>query len=388
MENKKVLIFSHEFYPKIGGISSYLEELLKGLSKQKAQITLLTWAYRTRFIRFDFDQKLSVDDVIKIKRIFNVFHYYLAYFQYFLFNKNKLEKYDAILLADTTSVKFAMYFFSESLRKKTTIVFHGGELKNFYHNVKGVKRKFSFRSKFVELLNEIKLIVTVSEFHRNEFIKEFPELNNKIIKIYHGINQSEFKPITLDRKLVLRKHLHLDPQNLVMISASRLVKNKGQIELINFFARLIKLKPDCTLIIAGDGPEKIQLVKLANNLGISNKIKFTDGLSRLDLIKYLNASDVFVQLSTLPETFGMVYIEAALLQLPAIGISVGGVSEAVEDGKSGYLIQENDYDSFRNCLFKVLQDKENEMGKYARERAELIFNNERMANETLNYLIK
>lgn len=388
MSAKRILIFSYEFYPKIGGISSYVEELLKGFKSIDTEVVLLSWAYRSRFLPYDHDRKIIEDSPIKIKRIFNIFHYYFGFWQFFFFNKKSLESYDAILLADTTAVKFAMYFFEADLRKKTTIIFHGGELQSFYHNVQGFKRKLRFKQKFIQLLRDIKGIITVSEYHRNQFVTEFPSLSTKIVKIYHGINSSDFTSSDKNKKLNLRKHLHLNADDLVLISASRLIFNKGQDSLIKFFSRLLKLKPSCTLLIAGDGPEKINLVKLVGSLNLSAKIKFTDGLSRIELIKYLNASDIFVQLSSLPETFGMVYIEAALSSLPVIGINIGGVSEAIEDEKSGFLINQDDYDGFRNAVFKIIQDEENLIGQYSRERAIKIFNNERMAKETFDYLIR
>ena len=97
--------------------------------------------------------------------------------------------------------------------------------------------------------------------------------------------------------------------------------NKG---LDVLFHALAKLKDrDFTLIIAGEGREKDSLIKLAVELGISDKVSFLGYINPIDLPQFYNGIDVFV-LPSRRETFGVVVIEALSAGVPVITNPCGG----------------------------------------------------------------
>lgn len=68
----------------------------------------------------------------------------------------------------------------------------------------------------------------------------------------------------------------------------------------------------------------------------------------------ISQSNIFTKY---PENFGMVAIEAATHGIPTIGFATGGVIDAVEQQKSGFLIESNNYQELSNAVIQFLQNK-------------------------------
>ncbi|MDQ0352760.1 glycosyltransferase involved in cell wall biosynthesis [Alkalibacillus filiformis] len=119
----------------------------------------------------------------------------------------------------------------------------------------------------------------------------------------------------------------------VFIAAS-LIKLKNIDVLLRSFSKLND--KDIVLKIAGSGPEKNKLLKLVRQLGIEHKVSFLGFLSRKEVLKYMEESDVFVMVSS-PETFGLVYLEAMAKGCITIGAKGEGIDGTIVDGENGYL---------------------------------------------------
>lgn len=135
-----------------------------------------------------------------------------------------------------------------------------------------------------------------------------------------------------DRKK-LRRRYKLEPDDIVMLSSSRLVPEKRIEFVIEAYLRIHEKHRRLKLVIVGDGPERARLEKLAGGLR-DKKIIFTGRLPRKDVVRLATACDIFAHASLL-ETQGMVLNEAAAAGLPIIMLD-RKVSEMVIDGKTGY----------------------------------------------------
>lgn len=91
---------------------------------------------------------------------------------------------------------------------------------------------------------------------------------------------------------------------------------------------------DFRLLVVGDGPLRVELVALADSLGLSSKIIFAG--ARHDIPNLMNAMDIFV-LSSLSEGISLTLIEAMACELPVVATNVGGNPEVVVEGETGFL---------------------------------------------------
>ncbi|MEO5968023.1 MAG: glycosyltransferase [Ferruginibacter sp.] len=113
---------------------------------------------------------------------------------------------------------------------------------------------------------------------------------DKIKVIYRGRDPHKIKDVSLIQIQELREALNLGDKK-VILNVSRLLKLKGQDELIKAFSIVYKDYPNYVLLIAGEGPFKSQLAKLITDLGLEDKV-FLLG-NRTDIPVLLNIADVF-----------------------------------------------------------------------------------------------
>jgi len=93
------------------------------------------------------------------------------------------------------------------------------------------------------------------------------------------------------------------------------------------------------LHIAGEGPQKNELILLSRNLGVANKVIFFGFIQPDNIPEFLSKLDVFSMPSVEEsESFGVAALEAQACGIPVIASKIGGLHETVLDGKSGFLI--------------------------------------------------
>jgi glycosyltransferase involved in cell wall biosynthesis len=145
----------------------------------------------------------------------------------------------------------------------------------------------------------------------------------------------------------------------MIISVGRVVKEKGMDHLLQAF---VSLKQKAKIVIIGDGPFLNELKSLAQRLGIISDVSFPGWLSPNELKSYYQRCRMVVVPSTWPEPFGMVGIEAMAYGKPVIAFDVGGISEWLEDGETGFLIQSRDEATLAEKMNLLLQDRPLAMG--------------------------
>jgi glycosyltransferase involved in cell wall biosynthesis len=177
-----------------------------------------------------------------------------------------------------------------------------------------------------------------------------------------------------------RERLGLEPGDVAVGMASRLVPGKGHDLALAATAAARAGDPRLKLLIAGDGPLRAELERDAGE-GV-RLLGFLDGIGDL-----LAACDVFL-FPTEPwwgEGFGLAALEAMASGLPIVATAVGGMPEMVEEGRTGMLVEPRDTDGLRDALAGLARDEERRraMGREARARVEREFSLEVMRDRTL-----
>jgi glycosyltransferase involved in cell wall biosynthesis len=112
------------------------------------------------------------------------------------------------------------------------------------------------------------------------------------------------------------------------------------------------------LIIAGDGSLKQEYLNLAQELGLTDNVKFVNWLSASALDELYSECNVTVMPSIMPEPFGIVGIEAMANGIPVIAFDVGGISDWLIDGYNGFLVPAKDISTLSQKIDLLLSDNE------------------------------
>lgn len=168
-----------------------------------------------------------------------------------------------------------------------------------------------------------------------------------------------------------------------MIFACRqLFPRKGIRFLIEAAAQLAPRFPDLKVVIAGDGFERPELLRLAESLGISDRVTFLGWVPNTDLPPYYRAAAVSV-IPSLEEGFGIPAAEAMGCQTPVVASDAGGLPEVVEHGVTGLVVPRGDSSALATAIGALLADpfKRTQMGLAGRERALRLFDWDRTAEQ-------
>jgi phosphatidylinositol alpha-1,6-mannosyltransferase len=161
-----------------------------------------------------------------------------------------------------------------------------------------------------------------------------------------------------------------------LTTVSRIVPSKGHDIVLHAIKILENAQVPCRYVIAGEGPERDALERLAVELGIQEKVHFAGFLSEDEKWRLLQSADVYVMTSRVNlkeahEGFGIAFLEAAACGIPAIGSKAGGIEDAVVDGTTGILVEPDSPKQLADALMFLYQnpEKRKEMGKAGLERA-------------------
>ncbi len=158
----------------------------------------------------------------------------------------------------------------------------------------------------------------------------------------------------------------------VLLTVGRLVARKGQDMVIKAMPSVLARVPETVYIVVGDGPDRERLNTLATESGVP--VIFTGAVSGEARDAWFALCDAFVMpcrdMAGDTEGFGMVYLEAAAASKPVIASAAGGVSEAVEAGKTGLLVDPQSSEAIAEAIIKLLSDESlrERLGHTGRER--------------------
>ena len=145
-----------------------------------------------------------------------------------------------------------------------------------------------------------------------------------------------------------------------LITISRLDQRKNHRNILMTIKNLLPKFPKLKYISIGDGEEKNNLIKLQKELGLKSEVSFIYKSSEQEKLGLLEKSDLFIMPSVIHkksiEGFGITFIEAASYGKPSIGGIFGGESDAIIEGKTGYLCDGNDLSALYETLSKILND--------------------------------
>ena len=185
-----------------------------------------------------------------------------------------------------------------------------------------------------------------------------------------------------EARAVARTRLGFEPDEVVAGMASRLIDGKGHALAIAAMRRTVAQTPEVRLAIAGDGPLRPEIERLANALP-SGTVRFLGQLTHVP--SFMAACDLllFPTLPSLGEGFGLAALEAMAAERPVLATNVGALPEVVEDGVTGVIVSPQ-ADPRGKALAELALDpgRRRAMGVAGRERAASRFSLDAMVEAT------
>jgi glycosyltransferase involved in cell wall biosynthesis len=139
-----------------------------------------------------------------------------------------------------------------------------------------------------------------------------------------------------------RSQFSFAQDDILLVYAGRIAPEKNLSFLLQSFAGIAQLLPKVYLLMVGGGTRQFEeeVQNTIVHLGITDRVRSTGVISYDDIPSYLAMCDIFVTTS-LSETFGMSTVEAMSVGLPVMAVHSPGTSDIVEDGKTGFLTNED-----------------------------------------------
>lgn len=398
-----VFIKSTTFAPNYGGLETQNRTLCEGLAARGYDITVFT-PNRT-------NKDLEEKELNGVKYVFipSSYRYFLASMNRNSWERKSVEAFRKYhtespfdLVISQSSAGIGIIKNKEELGVKTISIAHGtasGELITQLQNVRNVKdlywavrnlqyfiRQFFGRQR--EYISKANRVVAVSNAVKKQLLDEtfVPEENVRVI--HNGIDPRRFESYIRDTMEVSSSanssngSSNTEFSNPVkIIYLGRIVRSKGIFELAKI---LMDFSHENFLYeVVGDGEDLDSYKEYLDELHISKKTKLYGKTSYEDAMKILFNSDIFVLPSKRAEGFPMTLPEAMFASLPVVATSMGGIPDAIEDGKTGFLINPGAWGTMKEKLMLLLKNANirEEMGRNGRIKAEKEFTLDSMLNK-------
>jgi glycosyltransferase involved in cell wall biosynthesis len=206
-------------------------------------------------------------------------------------------------------------------------------------------------------------VVTTGERLRTQVIAETGIDPSRAISIPTGIDLAAFHP---GDRHAARAALGLDVDAPTVGIVATLRSWKGHRYLLQALAAM--RRPEVSLVVVGDGPQRGALEELAATLGIAAQVRFVG--NQVDVAPWMQAFDVFCLPSYANEGVPQSLMQAMACALPVVTTSVGSIDEIVTDGDTGVIVPVQNDMRLRVELSNLLDDAPRRAALGERARAE------------------
>jgi glycosyltransferase involved in cell wall biosynthesis len=220
-------------------------------------------------------------------------------------------------------------------------------------------------------------VVCCSYRARDSYLRAMPWLGSRTTVIHDAIDGAAPPRQTRDAD---RAAMGIDPGDVVIGTIGRLVDQKDHATLVRATARVVAVRPDAVVLIAGYGQLREQLESQIAVAGLKARVRLLGEIT--DPQRFYALVDVFV-LTSRWEGFPVVLLEAMAATKAVVATEVGGIAEMIEHGRSGLLCSPGDDERIAAALLRLLEDAVLR-GRYAaqaHERVVSLFSIQRLISE-------
>ena len=225
-------------------------------------------------------------------------------------------------------------------------------------------------------------IICLSEFEKQNTIKNKIAPAEKISVVYNGIAPIDFLPrLEARKKLSEFTNTVISDETILIGSIGNLYKNKGYNYLIDSFDKPLVARYPLLVTIIGSGSEQNDLQLRIKNYGLQNKIILTGAVP--NAARFLSAFDIYV-CSSIKEGLPYSILEAMQAGLPIASTNVGAIPEVITDGDSGLLVEPKDSKALADKIKYLIDNSDvaKRLGEQAKKDVREKFSLEQMIKQT------
>jgi glycosyltransferase involved in cell wall biosynthesis len=176
---------------------------------------------------------------------------------------------------------------------------------------------------------------------------------DQLLWMPNPVDVDEFAPCTLSRRLEMREARGIPQEALVVVYVGRLAPEKELQSLVKAFTTVKKQVPTAELILVGEGPERAELERIANERNVG--IRLVGRVEPHEVLEWLQISDVFALVSS-NEGLPCSLIEAMSVSLPAVVSDIPANTQLIEPGVHGRIAHLLDEKSIADALITLLKE--------------------------------
>lgn len=228
--------------------------------------------------------------------------------------------------------------------------------RNWYERLL-IRRWHAFLSMQQKVITRLHNVVTVSDCSRQDIARDFGLQPAGIGLVHNGIDTEVFRPLPE----VARR-----PQRL-MATCSADAPLKGTRFLLRAYARLLERYPELELLLVSKPKPGGKTEKLVNRLGIADRVRFVNGISTEEMVRYYAEATIAV-VPSVYEGFGLPAGEAMACGVPVVSTDGGALPEVV--GDAGVIVPARSVDGLVDAIHELLQDprRRDGLGAMGRQR--------------------
>jgi glycosyltransferase involved in cell wall biosynthesis len=217
-------------------------------------------------------------------------------------------------------------------------------------------------------------IICVSNYTRRRMLELGVAFQYEIV-IANGADAEVFQVVKKVQVDDFRRRLGIE-QVPLLLTVGNVTERKGQDIVIRALPHILKSMPDVHYLVVGLPTQKNALMKLAQELGVAERVHFTGKVTLPILVEAYNACDIYVMVSRHSqigdfEGYGIAAVEAALCGKPSVVSSGSGLEEAIAPGQTGLTVPEDDPEATAEAISTLLANPgyRELLGRQARTRA-------------------
>jgi glycosyltransferase involved in cell wall biosynthesis len=367
MRHNRVLVFSTDdhLYPAGGA-----EQAFGNITERLPHITfdLICARLRRHSLRYEEVKNVRIHRIgFGVPKLDGILLALAGHF--FAYRLMKKHEYDLIWSIMASYGAFS----AVRVKKKTKLPFlltlqEGDSFEYIYERVKYVRGAFN------EIFKTADGIQAISRYLLSWGKEMGYEKNNGVV-IPNGVAIDAFtRQFTNEEILEKRKSFGFPDTALILMTSSRLEKKNGVGDVIKSLALL---PTDVCFVICGSGSLDGEIRALVKKNNLNSRVKFMGFVDPNELPLLMKASDAFIRPS-LTEGLGNAFLEAMATRILVIGTRAGGISDFLENGKTGFVVEIENPESIAVTVQKIMScDDET--------KQEILNNAERMVRETYNW---
>ncbi|MES2631011.1 MAG: glycosyltransferase [Patescibacteria group bacterium] len=353
----KILIASDLHYPTINGVASFSRNLARGLADHGHEVLVIAPSQngkkskevdgnhvivRTISVPFPFYQnyRISLNPIREVKKIIDDFDPDVIHIQMLMGIGQATMKIGNKYGIPIVSTNHAI---PENLMDNLRLLAPVSRPINYI--LKSYGARFHSKADYVTLPTQSAI----------DMLNASDKIGVPMEAVSNGIDLGRFTPVEANDEIYKKYNI---PKNVPIVSyIGRLDTEKHLPVLLKAFVKVKEAVPSAHLLIVGDGNDRPVLTAMGREFGVSYDITFTGRVSDEELVELHKVGSVYCMPSP-AELQSIATLEAMASGKPIVAVDAGALRELCQDGRNGFLCEQDDVKGISEGLITIVSDPE------------------------------